>query len=328
MRHSLRLLGFLTLFGLLFTGPALAQTGPTLLAVDQIPAPFRAQAEVRTTSASPDTNTQSGNLDVLIIESFGLARLERTTPGGLVLGYEVTYLDLEAGDPVLPQRAIDQRLSIGRSLGSYDFGGWVGQWSFSGTAGLGYSTTHPYSDGNAFYGNGTLLGMHQIDPSSSLWIFVEYNGNRSVFPDVPLPGFTYNKRFNETWSAQLGFPFGSVSYTPNERLKATLTVAPPFGISGNAQYKLSEHLSTFVRLRRETSAFFEEGQGSSTRLFYSRFEADLGLEAQLTRQFILVPSVGVLFDQEFERGFDRSNADNVADLDAAFFVRLTAKLRF
>ena len=108
---------------------------------------------------------------------------ERKQPFVPRLGWDFTYLDLNIDDVPGVQDVVDVSVGAAVELGTYS------QWQSGLAVGVGYAGNSPFGEGDAYYGMATLRVGRQITKTMDLALVIDYDGNRSIFPDIPLPGF-------------------------------------------------------------------------------------------------------------------------------------------
>jgi hypothetical protein len=216
------------------------QTGPDLLL-----RPFPRERTVEASGsgvwlADGESDNAGADFRLSLYESSGRARVfprERADPR---VGYDLLWLDLDTDDPALPDRLIDHSLAFG--MGVLDVHGWLGGL----TVGAGYTGNAPYGDANAWYYMATFAIGREIDETSQIGIAIDYNGNRSIYPDVPLPGFQYRKRLDPKLLLGVGIPVTFVEYKPIEKLTLTFNYSVPDRLEGRAEYAITERLGLFA----------------------------------------------------------------------------------
>ncbi|MEM1213317.1 MAG: hypothetical protein AAGI68_13590 [Planctomycetota bacterium] len=244
----------------------------------------------------------------------------------------------------VPQRIVDQQVSVGARLGVLDLGEW-GRWDWGATAGFGYAGDTPYAGGEAWYGTGSLWGATQLDPESTLFVFLEYNGNRTIFPDVPLPGFLYRRQVRDDLAVSLGFPFVSATWTPNDRFTLRGTIAVSLATDLDLSYRLDGGWSAFARYYTDSIAGDIDGGTDNRRIFFEQQRIEVGMRRSLNfsrpgpatrpaagdprgNAWQIEAAVGWAFDLAYDTGFDSRDLAGVADLDDAFYLRLGLSHRF
>jgi hypothetical protein len=318
--------------------PAPAQTGPELIL---LPWQEEQTAQVVGNASFMDTETDRAgfDLDLTRLETRGRFRLhpapgrgegQPQAPGGFAptLGYDYTHLDLNTSDPMLPSRLIDVSVAFGGQLGETDFGlGW-GDWRVGYTVGVGYAGDVPFHDGDAWYGLGSVFAVQQIDRDTQWIVALQYDGNRTFLPDVPLPSVTYRARYNDGLAYALGFPFSSLTWTPDERWTVLLRTALFISVTARVEYEADAGLVFFGAFEREVDAFQLDGDDSSRRLIFSQQRLEAGVQVTLCDNATLVAAVGYAFDQEFERGYDTRDTNTVRDLEDDVYFRVGVEFGF
>ncbi len=339
--------------------PARGQTGSDLMI-----RPFREtdllelNADAAFMFGSETSNADAfGNSHDFRADIYDLTGRLRLTPGdsaeGIAraqprAGFATRYIQLHSNDPVLPDELFDGAAALGMGVLSYE--GWLGGISL----GAGYAGTDFERDGNALYFQGSFaVGKTFANGVDSFGLVLDYDGNRSFLPDVPLLGFQYRRRLDpaarppregpsfEGYDPEadparlvlaLGFPFSGIEWRPNDRLTVEITYSIPQDLTARADYTLSGDPETggvglYASLNRTVSAFHDNDLPSGHRLFFRQSTAEAGLNWRLHDRLELVVAGGWAFNQEFETGWDSRDLDGVADVDDAAYVRALARLR-
>ncbi len=169
--------------------------------------------------------------------------------------------------------------------------------------------------------------MTRPDPRSLVVVALDYDGNRTVFPDIPLPAITYTRFFSEDLSATVGVPFLGVNWTPGKwdlsagifLIQARVRAAYEIDASRSRSSR-----STAAAPRRSTSTAPATTSGSSTASRACRS----GPTSTSSRTSSLVASVGYAFNHEFETGFDARDLETVRELDPGVFFGLSLGFKF
>lgn len=228
--------------------------------------------------------------------------------------------------PLIPEDAHDISASFGATHVIDD------QWSIAWGLGLGYAGDGFFEMSEGYYGTAGVSGIYQIDDRSSIAFFLDYDGNRTYFPDVPLPGFAYTLTLEDpNLTLVFGFPFSSVTIKPIEALALEGSIAPgEYELS--AIYTFIPELSLETSLRQTTFAFHSDDVVSdyrrSRRVFLSQNTLEAMLHYQPTDWASLRFGAGYAFGQEISFGFDTRHDATVYELKDAPFVALEAQLSF
>lgn len=305
-------------------GPAAAQTGSGIVL-----APWTSTSPLEASGSSNFFSTDSdvdGGASVQLgsVQARGRVRPNLEDEKKITLGFEFQRLDLNTADPLLPERLTLGAVAIGAGLGEFDA---LGQsWQWGATAGVGVASSDAFADENGYFGLGSVFAVSRPDPQSLLVVAVDFDGNRTIFPDLPLPAITYTRFFNEDLSATVGVPFVGVSWTPgNWDISAGLALIQA---RARVAYEFNEQLTVFGQFGSDTEAFHVAGTDDNQRLFYSVESVSLGAEISLVENLDLFASVGYAFNHEFESGFDVRSLETVRELDPGVFFGFSVGLSF
>lgn len=300
---------------------AWAQTGPGLLI-----SPWTTQAHLELDQSLlfiAESQAEVGGIDesIQIYSTDARLRLDNQAEHSLVFGFEQDLLD---GDQLFTNESnvLIQRLAVGVPINEWD------GWQVGLIAGLGFAGDEPYDDSDAWFGVGSLIAAKQLDEASSLTLLLNYDGNRSIFPDVPLPGIIYQRRVDETFTYSVGFPFLGVTWKPIDRLTIDARYAPPYSGQVTATYRLLDELRLFGEYGGDTWAYHQSTQRDDDRTFYSHQRLEGGLRWVPCEFAELAVSGGWAFDQQVSRGFDVRGDHDTVDLSDEPFVRIAFDLRF
>ncbi|MEI8198186.1 MAG: hypothetical protein WCI73_20020, partial [Phycisphaerae bacterium] len=166
-----------------------------------------------------------------------------------VLGYQHTWIHLDTGYTGLPNNLLDQSVAVGGTFYRTDL------WKFAALAGMGWAGKDPYADPDSVYGKASLVAERKLDAKSALLISLNYNGNATVFPDMPLPGVGYSRRESDTLFYTLGIPYSSVTWKPLAKLTLEAEYFVPFNFGGKASYQIAEALKVFAQYDSRLQAF-------------------------------------------------------------------------
>lgn len=336
------------LLGAVFLGHAElahAQTGPELLIKpwerDQI---FEASAgatfynETKTDNRSDDGKSRYADFTLSEYDSSGRIRFfprDQNVRADPRLGYDVTYFDIDSADPKLPKKLTDQSIGIG--MGIADWNGWLA----GVTVGLGYASAGAFNDGNAYYGQADLLVGHKLDSSTDLGLVLDYDGNRSFMPDVPLPGIELTKTIDPTLLAVVGFPLCSVTWTPdktrtfNRQLTIEGTFTIPDSLEGRIDYAMIDSagmvgkIGLFLDYSDRTMPFYDnELAVGHYRIFFEQRRAEMGLNWSPKPLLNLTVAGGCAFDQQFRTGWDSNGYTRIAKPGDEIYVRAGVELKY
>jgi hypothetical protein len=309
---------------LLPAGLAVAQTGADLLIQ-----PFKPGTEVEVRGdavflETGDIGNGGADLGLSMFESRGRLR-ERRDDFIPRFGYDVFGMGIDSDNPVLPERLVDASVAAG--IGLPNLGGFLGGM----TIGLGYAGDTPFGDGAAWYGKATIAFAKKLGPDSDIGIGLDYDGNRTIYPDIPLPGFAYRRRVHQTAIVVLGVPVTSIEWKPDDRLSLEFRYLLVDTFEARLGYRLAGNLNVFGSFERRREAFeLDELQGgdSHDRLLFVQRRVELGLRWEPREDVSLLAAGGYAFGQEFSTGFDFRDTDEVAEPSDEPYVRVGFEARF
>ncbi|MEQ9461058.1 MAG: hypothetical protein RIG82_08915 [Phycisphaeraceae bacterium] len=257
---------------------------------------------------------------------------EATPDTRAALRLRLHTLTIESSDPVFPEGLMDLFVGGGMThqLDESD-------WSVSWALGVGYAGQVRDNDGDlsfdgedGWYGSAGVAATHQVDERTSYTVLLDWNGNRSVFPDIPLPGFIYTQRLDvETpLIVSFGFPYAAVSWQPMDRLTVEGTWFFPESVEAMVTYEVHERFDVYVSLTGQAEAYATKALPEDRRMFFEQDRAELGFSWKANPDIELGAAVGYAFNQEFSTGFDRRDDTTLRKLDDAPYLGLHARFAF
>jgi hypothetical protein len=299
----------------------MAQTGASL-----ITAPFEEGTKVEVQFNGQwqgDGHIEGTNTDVTLHLYDGQARAQLTSDElGLTFGAAVTAIDI-AGSGALLDSLMDQSYALGFNVGK------VGDWKVSAVLGAGYNGRSPYGDANALYGKADLIFATKPTDKTMWQVIIDYDGNRSFMPDVPLPSVSYSDWSNDAFTWTLGFPYSSFTWHPTDKCALEVGAVLIYDIHVTTTYELSDSLEFFAGYTSRTDAFrVDNDSPSARRLIFSQQTVELGVSYEPCKEFELTVAGGYAFDQKFDYGFDSRTDNTVADVSDEPYLRVAAEMKF
>jgi len=230
--------------------------------------------------------------------------------GSPVAGWQFLYFDVDSPDPRLPGELFEASFAVGGSLRA-------GDWTLQGTAGAGFAGDEAAT---GWYGLASASATRVFGPGHVLSIGLDFDGNRPIFPDVPLPVVVWTRRWNEHVTTSLGVPFLAVTWTPADWIEIAARGIPGVFATGGVTVFPAEDWEVFARFRSRSFRFFVEGDD---RLFYSESRVEIGAGYKGWKLM-----AGWAFEREFETGFDVRDTDTLARVDEGWVVALSFTLAF
>ena len=250
----------------------------------------------------------------------------RIIPGELKsprIGYDFTYLDLDTGFDGLPKRLVDQSVAVGFPVAQVD------DWILGASLGVGYAGDGGFGDGDAWYGLAALAAFRQIDEKSAIVFALDYDGNRTFLPDVPLPGAAYIRQIDDRLSMTLGLPISSIRWEPTEQLTLELALSIPDDVRVDVGYEVVDDVVLFGRVLQQREAFYFDGLPENyDRILFAQRRAEAGVRYEPADAVHLDLAVGYAWSTEFSEGFDSRETNEIADVSDEPYVRAGVQLRF
>jgi len=307
--------------------PALAQTGPGMMLL-----PWEHEGNVDTIAQAFYTPTQAdvtgSDVDLAIYDAIGRIRLHPESSYNPTIGFELVQYEIGSSDAALPDELTDVSVAFGGSFGEVDLGEALGEWQVGYTLGIGYAGTTPFEDSDAYYGKADLFGIHVIDQDTRWLVGINYDGNRTFLPDVPLPVVTYFARLNEDITYAIGLPYSRVTWTPTDRWTIDLRSALFISFNGKVTYKLTDNIDLFAAYVQRSDAFTASNGTNDRRFLFTQQRVELGVAAKLCSNAELIVAGGLAFGQEFDIGYDSRDPAGLRDLDDSGYVRAALQLHY
>ena len=302
---------------------ASAQTGSTLMLKPWAPEKL-AEAQGSGIFENQGHTSNGNDFQLSMYESYGRVRMFPGKEASPRIGYDFLALDIDSNDPALPDQLYDQSISAGTFV--WQQNGWVA----GVTAGVGYAGDSPFGDGNGWYYLASIGIGKELDKAheSILAFVIDYDGNRTLFRDIPLPGVEYVYRFDPTIRFTVGLPVTGVLWTPIDKLtiEANYTLTDRFDAS--VTYDVVKQFSVFGRLDTRREAFWIDGADGDDRLIFQQRRVEAGVKFNPIENLSIVASGGYAFGQEFSFGWSERSSDEVADVSDELFFRVGLELQF
>jgi len=304
-------------------GHAFAQTGPTLLLK---PFPKEQAIQARADALFFDAGHTKESDDAFRLSMYESQGRWRVQPGNLIsprIGWDATFIDLHTDFAGLPDQLTDQSVAIAMPIAKY------GDWIVGASVGIGYAGDAPFGDGDAWYGKGTLSVFKLFNDTDALVFALDYDGNRSILPDVPLPGVAYTRRVARDFFFVIGAPVTSIEWRPDERLRVELVYTIPDTVDASVGYAFVKGWTIFGNFESRREGFFINGlPANHDRLIFQQRRAEVGLRWEPRKDFLFSVAGGYAFGQEFSTGFDARDTDLVADVSDEPYLRFGVDIRF
>jgi hypothetical protein len=328
-RRGRAILLFLPALVLVLASTAPAQTGSEL-ALKPFEAKLALDGSGDVFAYDRGRDNKSGeSLRLFIVESDGRFRLKPGDVASPRFGYDFTYINVDTHVPGIPRQLFDQSIGIATPIGIYE------NWIFGVSLGIGYAGPTPFGDGDAWYGLASIAVFKKFNEKTALAVGIDYNGNRTYAPDIPLPGFAYIAQLSPELELTVGLPITAINWQPMERVRVQVSYELVDNIEARVGYEFVKGVEAFLLLARRSEGFFIDGLSSGNeRLLFEQRRAELGLtwrtrDSGVGEQDLeFTAAIGYAWSGEFSTGFDQRDSDLLADVTDEPYVRLGLQLRF
>ena len=268
--------------------------------------------------------------------SVGLSTLIDTTSDGRVrlstehelnptIGYEFTRLQVRDREGRVPNGLIDVSGAVASPLFTF---GPTDAWFLGARAGVGYAGDEAFGNSDAWYGKGSVSVGRELAKDEDIIFWLDYDGNRTFFPDIPLPHIAYVREVSEQFSFVLGLPDSALSWKPTRGLYVEVNWQAPFSFDATVTQSLGGGLKVFAGYHDVTEAFHLESLRSEDRLFYNANRLEAGVRYDLSVGWSIDAGVGYGFGQSLKTGFSQFGWETLAHLPDRPYLRFGATLAF
>lgn len=317
---------------------AFAQSGAALL--------LKPWAEGSRAELSADAMVMSGDRDVEVsgfdvgevgiqwYEGMGRTRFDPAAEGGLVVGFETSHLEFDyAGEfpffpfeLFFPDRLVDHSVGVGFGIGEWE------DWQVSATLGVG-AAGDELDHAESLYGIGNLIFTKRIDERKAWQVIINYNGNRTFLPDVPLPGIAFTHELSDTFTYVAGVPFSSIHWEFLPAVTLDAQYGFPYTMDVRVGWQVIEPVELFGsfqnRFNRYRYEITDEFTGRENQhLLFEQRRLEAGVLLTLCECMQVTLAGGYAFDQELTVGWDSRDNEDLFEIDSGVYWRVGGALRF
>jgi len=260
--------------------------------------------------------------DIKISDTAFRWRKETDTLYTPTIGAVYSHTDIHSGDPLLPERLIDASVATAVELYKNE----TEDFHLGLLVGVGWAGDNAFADTEQLYGLGTLVAVWDLSPKRQFVLLLDYNGNRNILPDVPLPGVAYREVVDESLIYVIGLPASQIIWKPTDAFTLEATYILPLDARLRASYEIGEAVTLFGAFTTDKDAYDVEGLASNRRLFFRQRRVEAGVEFEPGKNAVITVAGGLAFDQEFTAGFDTRDDTLVTELDDEPYVRVGLSL--
>jgi hypothetical protein len=301
-----------------FAKPAIAQTDSHLI-LDDWDSGYHIEASADALLFGRSRLQGGGTTSFSEWLSQGRVRLDPTMPLSPSVGYDWTHFGL-SDNPVLPRRLDDLSFAAGSPLFSQE------NWFGGATVGFGYAGDEAFGRSNAYYGKASFFVGDDLGDGQTLLFMVAYDGNRTFFPDLPLPSVEYDNKFDRTLEFVLGLPQTAIIWNPSDQWLLTLSYDFPNTLFAEVDYNITSNVVIQARYASDENAFHVSGLPDDRRLFYNGDRVEAGIEWAIDDHLKLSATAGYAFSRQFSQGFDDRDLSNQIAIEDQFYLGLSAEL--
>lgn len=307
-----------------FASPAMAQSGASLLLAPwQDGDSVELQADGFLQNRGDVREPGGESIRINTFEASGRFRFDPNQEHSPAVGFDVYHLELDHNDAGLPERLSDQSVGVAFGITRWD------DWELGATVGFGFAGDRPYSDGDAWYATGNLVASRQLDERTTLQLALNYDGNRSILPDVPLPGFAWNRRASDTLSYTLGIPYNAVRWQPLPQLTLDARHSLLYTINFTATYDVvPEKFAIYGGFYNRYNGFHINDDDRNRRVFFQQRRIETGVNFTGIERWKLTAAVGYAFDQELRRGWDVRDLSTPTKFSSEPYLKLGFDVSF
>lgn len=274
---------------------------------------------------TPRAPARNGGRATSLTTTDASARLSLAQDADLrpAVGFEYHRLDLGTPPPGVPKALTDASVAAALPVGMMD------DWFIALQAGAGYAAEASFADGAGWYGKAAMTIGTDLGDGRSIAFWIDYDGNRTLFPDLPLPGAAYSVE-TESISWTLGFPQSSISWTPTPGLRAAASFELPLSLNASLAFDLDADWSLAAKYARRSTAFHTEGLRSADRLFFDEDTISFSVRRAWPGRLAggLEVGVGWGFGRELAAGFDERNTRVLQRFGSSMSLHISADFGF
>jgi hypothetical protein len=192
--------------------------------------------------------------------------------------------------------------------------------------GAGYSSNNPFADTNGIFGIGHITCRRRLNERDALILSIDYNGNSSFLPDVPLPGLAFEHR-DKPFSVGLGFPDSWIEWNLTKELTFDCRYSVPFSAEATLEYHFTPNFSVLGGAANFFNGFAQDEEPVTNQLFYQMSRIEAGIRYRnpsVWKGFYVDISLlaGYAFNQRFSHGFDVRDLDTFTSISDEPYIGL------
>lgn len=256
------------------------------------------------------------------VHNGGRIRLANTGRYSPTIAYNSLWMPLNTNGRLLPRQLDSQSMSFGTPVGRF------GKLGIGVSFGAGYAGSTPYNDPSSIYGMALITTQYKFNQRDRLLVSLDYNGNRSFMPDVPLPSVEY-AHLSRKFTFIAGFPEIGLDWRPTSRLRLLLHYYIYDDGKARISYALFPWMHLYSQFSASSWAFHVDRYNSDQRLFFTMSRVEAGIKLiDFSQHARLTLGGGYAFNQAFSQGFDGRDESPVGQIANALYARLQFDISF
>jgi hypothetical protein len=238
------------------------------------------------------------------------------------VGLDWQWMNVRDPDHLVPGQLNNLSFAVGSPIAQ------SGPWFSTMTLGGGYAGDSAFSDDRAWYGKGSLEIGRRYSTDTYLLFLVDYNGSRTIVPDIPLPAVELRGPLGSTFKYVLGLPESSIRWEPTSKFSVEMTYDLPSTFEARTNYNVNKYLAIYAGYNRIEQAFADNQLPADRRLFFIEQRAEAGVRFDPFTNMSIDLGGGYGFGQRFATGFDDQNLTNVTTVTDRPYVRAAVTISF
>ena len=283
---------------------------------------FEIDGQVLIQGETDTRDALSSDVDLQWYSAVGRYRFTPEDRFGPTLGLSFEHIEFSSSHPMVPDRLVDVSIGFGTGLAKFDWGGLLV------TGAIGFAGDQPFSDDDALYGRANLIAAVPIDDDKGWQFAINYDGNRTLWPDIPVPTVNWYHRVSDELFYAVGTMYNVLRWTPNDSFRLIAAHQSPFTVDVVAEYLLFEGLWVQGGFHNRFNAYHIDGDVDDRRVFFAHRRLEAGIHWTPSPSINITVAGGWAFGQELERGWDSRDLTTVVELDDAPYIRVGGELTF
>ena len=305
--------------------PLFSQTTSAIFTVPWTPEPHWADTfDDLLFFGDADTRGAGEKTNMFYWDSRGRVKFLRGDPDPVfVLGYKVLTYDSRSDNRLVGGQFNDIALA-----GATRVDGLVEGWRIDIMGGAGTANDGYFRNRQAWYPTAALGGSRPAGAAGRFCAGIEFDGNRVLWPDVPLPYLSYHDSLGERVRYAVGIPETSLAVRLCERTTLDLKYCFPVKCDATVEYEAAEWLRLYAQYGRTLEGFAmgapnrdRIGLRRNQRFFHEFDRAGGGLRIA-TAWFDASIGGGWAFNHRFLTGWDCRGLDKYRGLEGGWYVAL------